>query len=179
MATRVNPGTASLRSSRYFPLRSLLTLDNPVTLPPGLRRLATRPTASGSVTFAITIGTVAVAAFAALAHLRAGCDDHVDVAPQDFAHQRGKPVGVAVCAAHVHDDVAALGVADAAMAADKSFMQPAYFTQRSDPNNADPRYPRLLRLGGQRCCKPPGDGAYQEPPTVHAGTLRQAAGGSQ
>jgi hypothetical protein len=38
---------------------------NPVTLPPGRARLATRPVTSGSVVPAMTIGTVGVAVFAA------------------------------------------------------------------------------------------------------------------
>ena len=37
----------------------------PVTLPPGRLRLATRPTATGSLATAVTIGIVAVAALAA------------------------------------------------------------------------------------------------------------------
>ena len=44
---------------------SIAKLDYPVTLPPGRAKLATKPSPTGSVAAAITIGIVLVAFFAA------------------------------------------------------------------------------------------------------------------
>src|SRR6266571_6932090 len=55
----------SFSSSKRFPAKSGARLDNPVTFPLGRARLATRPIATGSETFPITMGIVVVARFAA------------------------------------------------------------------------------------------------------------------
>jgi hypothetical protein len=60
------PGTASLRSSRPLLKMSRPTLKvTPVTFPPGLARLSTRPCPTGSVKEIATIGIVLVALRAA------------------------------------------------------------------------------------------------------------------
>jgi hypothetical protein len=66
-AIRLTPGVTSLSNSSHFPTRSLVTLDNPVTLPPGRAKLLTSPSAIGSPTTPNTIGTVVVACLAARA----------------------------------------------------------------------------------------------------------------
>ena len=63
--TRASLGTASLSISSLLVSSSNDKLDNPVTLPPGRARLATRPSPTGSPAFAITMGMVVVAFFAA------------------------------------------------------------------------------------------------------------------
>ena len=63
--TRASLGTASLSISSLLVFSSVAKLENPVTLPPGRARLATRPSPTGSAAFAITMGMVVVAFFAA------------------------------------------------------------------------------------------------------------------
>src|SRR5262244_4584858 len=60
-ATRVTGGAISLSSSSHFPLRLYSNIKKPVTLPPGLARLSTKPAPTGSTTFVNTTGTVRVA----------------------------------------------------------------------------------------------------------------------
>ena len=57
-------GTASLSISSLLCLVGA-KLENPVTLPPGRARLATKPAPTGSAAFAITMGMVVVAFLAA------------------------------------------------------------------------------------------------------------------
>ena len=63
--TRASFGTASLSTSSLFVFSCVDKLENPVILPPGRARLATKPAATGSPAFAITMGMVVVAFFAA------------------------------------------------------------------------------------------------------------------
>ena len=63
--TRASLGTASLSISSLLVFSSGDKLESPVTLPPGRARLATRPAPTGSPAFAITMGMVVVALFAA------------------------------------------------------------------------------------------------------------------
>src|SRR5262249_16257977 len=59
--TRVTPGAISLSSSNHFPLMLYSKTVNPVALPPGCARLATKPAPTGSTTVTNTIGTLRVA----------------------------------------------------------------------------------------------------------------------
>src|SRR5262245_22224375 len=59
--TRVTFGAISLSSSSHFAPISYSNVVNPVMLPPGFARLATKPALTGSATCANTIGTVLVA----------------------------------------------------------------------------------------------------------------------
>ena len=63
--TRTSLGTASLSISNLLVFSSTAKVENPVTLPPGRARLATRPSPTGSPTFVITMGMVVVALLAA------------------------------------------------------------------------------------------------------------------
>ena len=60
-ATRVTLGAICLSSSSHLPLMPYSRFANPVALPPGRARLATKPLPTGSATAANTIGTVRVA----------------------------------------------------------------------------------------------------------------------
>ena len=62
---RVAFGTASLNISSSFALNSVISIDTPVTFPPGRARLATCPTPTGSAWVANTMGIVVVACLAA------------------------------------------------------------------------------------------------------------------
>jgi len=64
---RVSFGAISLSSSSRFPYSSAVAKLIPVMLPPGLARLATSRSPTGSPAYAITIRVVVVAAFAAWA----------------------------------------------------------------------------------------------------------------
>ena len=61
----VAAGSNSRSSSSRFCPTSTFKLVTPVKFPPGRFRLATRPSATGSLAVSNTIGIVAVAAFAA------------------------------------------------------------------------------------------------------------------
>src|SRR3981081_257376 len=61
IAARVTRGAISLSSSGHLPAKLYSNWVKPVTLPPGLARLATRPVPTGSMDCANTIGTVRVA----------------------------------------------------------------------------------------------------------------------
>ena len=63
--TRASLGTASLSISSLLVFSSGAKPASPVTLPPGRARLATKPAPTGSPAFAITMGMVVVALFAA------------------------------------------------------------------------------------------------------------------
>ena len=63
--TRASLGIASLSISSLLVISSDAKLENPVTLPPGRARLATKPAPTGSPAFVITIGMVVVAFLAA------------------------------------------------------------------------------------------------------------------
>src|SRR5215475_9402907 len=63
--TRAAAGTSSRRRSSRFAVTSAAKILIPVALPPGLARLATRPSLTGSSLTTKTIGIVVVAAFAA------------------------------------------------------------------------------------------------------------------
>jgi hypothetical protein len=52
-----------LSSSTYFPVTEASRFTNPVMLPPGRERLATKPWPMGSTTFPKTIGMVRVSCF--------------------------------------------------------------------------------------------------------------------
>ena len=58
IATRETRGAISRNNSTHLPLREASILMNPVILPPGLWRLATKPLPTGSDTDAKTIGIV-------------------------------------------------------------------------------------------------------------------------
>src|SRR5205823_5630990 len=60
-AARVTPGAISLSSSSHLPLTPYSDVVNPVALPPGRARLATKPAATGSGVWVNTIGTLRVA----------------------------------------------------------------------------------------------------------------------
>ena len=58
---RVAPGAISFSSSSHFPLMPYSKIVNPVALPPGCARLATKPAPTGSITVTNMIGMVRVA----------------------------------------------------------------------------------------------------------------------
>ena len=60
-ATRVRRGATCLSSSSHLALRPYSNPANPVVLPPGRAKLATKPAPTGSITPANTIGTARVA----------------------------------------------------------------------------------------------------------------------
>ena len=69
------PGHRLLKQLQKLPIQPLSEEGDPVTLPPGRAKLSTNPRATGSPLVIITIGTAAVACFAAL------------IAPQALLHE--------------------------------------------------------------------------------------------
>ena len=65
MTKRWRPGSTSRKSPIRLSARSVASSDNPVTLPPGRAKLATKPPPTGSLASANTIGMTAVACFVA------------------------------------------------------------------------------------------------------------------
>src|SRR4051812_30983870 len=66
-AIDVAPGISSRNSPSRLAISEDDNMVTPVTLPPGRRRLATKPDSTGSLPLVKTIGIVEVAAFAARA----------------------------------------------------------------------------------------------------------------
>src|SRR5262249_47115494 len=96
-ATCDTVGSASLRSSSRLPPSSAVMLLNPVIFPPGRARFVTTPGASGSATFAETIGIVFVAVLAARARTRTPGRDQFDLGVSQLARKANKvdvPLGV-------------------------------------------------------------------------------------
>jgi hypothetical protein len=60
IAARVSPGATSVNSSSHLPPIAASTLMNPVMLPPGRAKPATKPAPTGSETVENTIGIVRV-----------------------------------------------------------------------------------------------------------------------
>ena len=92
MATRLRLGTISVSSCSRLLVRSPVRILIPVTLPPGLLKLATSPFATASPLAAMTIGTVCVAIFAA----RAGAHN-IELSIHQVA--KGEEVATAIDAA--------------------------------------------------------------------------------
>src|SRR6516165_879969 len=84
IANRRRPGTTSRRNSSFLPLVSDIWFARPVTLPPGLARLATRPVPIGSFAAANTIGMTAVARFAARAWRGCRRNNDIDFEPDQL-----------------------------------------------------------------------------------------------
>ena len=88
-ATRVAAGTSSRKSSSRFAANSLREKIDPVRLPPGRARLATRPSLTGSSPTTKTMGIVVVAALAANAERSPAVDDHRDLSATSSAASAG------------------------------------------------------------------------------------------
>ena len=107
MAIVVALGTSWRNSSSRFAPNTPAKKTTPVTLPPGRLRLATRPSLTGSLPVAKTIGTVVVAALAASA-ARAISDDHGHRPANQISHQSRQPINLIVRIAIFDRDVLAL-----------------------------------------------------------------------
>jgi hypothetical protein len=88
--TRRIAGTISLSCSIRFAISSGAKKVDPVTLPPGWARLATRPTATASLYVAIMIGMVELARLAAGSG-RVG-HDYIDVDSDQLVCEREEPI---------------------------------------------------------------------------------------
>ena len=109
-ATRVAAGTSSRRSSSRFAANSAEKID-PVRLPPGRARLATRPSLTGSSLTMKTMGIVVVAALAANAAGASDRDDHGDLSANQFGRQLRQPINLIFGPAVFDRHVLALDIA--------------------------------------------------------------------
>ena len=100
-------------TQEFQPLGHQLSRENivPVRLLPGLARLATRPSLTGSSPTLKTMGIVVVAALAATAAAISNCCDHGDLASNQFGRQRGQPIELTLRPAVLDRYVLALDVA--------------------------------------------------------------------
>src|SRR5262249_15943336 len=85
-------GTASLSNSRRLAESPVAISVRPVTLPPGMARLATSPVATGSPSAYMTIGIV----FRCSCRRRGGYDDDIGAQSDALGGKRGKAISVAV-----------------------------------------------------------------------------------
>ena len=105
------PGTVSLSSSSRFPLKPMHRSLVPVTFPPGRARLATRPSPTGSLAAAKTIGMVVVAAWRP-GRWRILGHDNVRLEPDQLGRERREPLVPPLSLAALDDEVLALQVAE-------------------------------------------------------------------
>ena len=85
--TRDIPGITSLSNSSRFPLRSRVSVANPVIFPPGRAKLSTIPVATGSRIVTMTIGIVLVACLAARRVDPVRDDKDIDLELHEFGHK--------------------------------------------------------------------------------------------
>src|SRR5262245_23541341 len=88
-------GTASLSNSRRLAESPVAISVRPVTLPPGLARLATSPRATGSPSAYMTIGIVC-SGFRCSCRRRGGYDDDIGAQSDALGGKRGKAITLAV-----------------------------------------------------------------------------------
>ena len=94
IAARLSPGAISESSSSHLPPSVASKLTKPVMFPPGRSSRTTMPLATGSATFAKTIGIVRVSRWTAtVARGRARHDD-VGSQTDQFLRERSHPIDV-------------------------------------------------------------------------------------
>ena len=107
---RAASGTNSRKSPAALPPSSAVMKLDPVTLPPGRLRLATRPTLTGSPPVAKTIGIVVVAPWPRVPN-GVSADDHGHLPANQVGRQRRQTVGLILRPAIFDRDVLALDIA--------------------------------------------------------------------
>src|SRR5260370_10910235 len=104
IANRLSWGTTSRKSSIRLPARLTAWSDSPVTLPPGLARLATKPLATGSIATAKTMGMTDVAC----GDSATDGDNYVDLHPHELGGNFGVTLGAALRPTILDRDVTVL-----------------------------------------------------------------------
>ena len=102
----------SLRSSSRFPLNSGARVESPVMFPPGRARLATKPSPTGSVSCAMTMGIVEVAPLAARVARPAARDDNLDFETYELGRERWKTIQFFLCRSPLNEDALSLNVTE-------------------------------------------------------------------
>src|SRR5262245_6558784 len=111
-ARRAAPGTSSRKSANRFAVNSVVKKFIPVKLPPGLARLTTRPSLTGSSPVMKTMGIVAVAAFAANAEaVPTNRGDHGDLSAHQVSCQCRQPFNLILGPAILDRNILALDIA--------------------------------------------------------------------
>src|SRR6516164_10297694 len=113
MASKVEAGASSCRSSSRFVSISRVIIAMPVMFPPGRLRFVTRPSPIGSAPRLKTMGMVNVAAFAAsVARGAADRNDHCNAAADQVGRQCRQPIILAVGPAVFHRHILVLDITD-------------------------------------------------------------------
>src|SRR5215472_8423623 len=106
-------GTSSERSSNRLDVNSTNKMLTPVRLPPGLARLATKPSPTGSVPMTNTIGIVEVASFTRERCRGSACRcNQIDFAADEIRSHCRQPVIVSLSPMIFDGQVLTLDVAD-------------------------------------------------------------------
>src|SRR5262249_2666397 len=152
MPNRRRPATTSRNSSIRLPARLAACSDKPVTWPPGLARLATRPLPTGSMPTAKTIG-MALVACRTVGTGAADGDDDVHFHPDEFRGNFGVSIGASFGPPILDGDCTVLDPADLAQSRHKG-ARPRTEGRGIGAEKADCRQSCLLRFRRQRpCCR--------------------------
>src|SRR5262249_49224521 len=106
IAARLSPGAISESSSSHLPPSVASKLAKPVTFPPGRSSRATMPLATGSATFAKTIGIVRVSRSGRRAPV---CQDDVGSQADQLLRECSYPIDVITAPPKVRPHVTAIG----------------------------------------------------------------------
>src|SRR5215831_6074407 len=153
------PGTTSCNSSSRLSATSVFWSDNPVTLPPGRGRLATRPLPMGSPA---TAKTNRDHRCGLLSRRNGGSsigDDNVDVEPNELSCQFGIALAASLRIPIFNREIATFDPAELAQPLHKSSDPLTFSRRRSGPQVPDDRQlPRLLPAR----CKGPRDSRAEQ-----------------
>src|SRR5262245_38734451 len=148
-ATRVAAGTRSRRSSSRFATTSPLRKLMPVRLPPGLARLATRPSLTGSSAATKTMGPGC--RLGRQRHSRTSeRGDHCNLPANQVGRQRRQSIDLIFAPAVYDRDVLALDIAAILEATVKSAKTVRVRVRRLAVEKPDHRHRRLLRARRDR-----------------------------
>src|SRR5262245_21768804 len=111
IATRLSPGAISESNSSHLPTSAGSKLAKPVILPPGWLSRGTMPMATGSPTFAKTIGIVRVCRWRAMVAPNPIARIIVGLQAAQLLRKRLYPIGVTAAPPKVHPHVVAHGPA--------------------------------------------------------------------
>src|SRR5262245_61588397 len=152
IAIRAACGMTSLSSSSRFTVSSVDRMENPVVLPPGRARPATKPRPNGSAAAPMTMG---------MADRRgtSGHDD-IDLRPQQTVDQRGYGFDIIAIMAKLIGNVAPFDITEVAHPAHE-FLAKWIVPRGSRPDVPDTR--RLARLLRTRCERPGRRRAAEQP----------------
>ena len=163
--TRASLGTASLSISSLLVFSSMFKLENPVTLPPGRARLATRPAPTGSTALAITIGMVRSRFLRRQRRRRRRDHDQINLKTNQVRHQLRYPFRPLLGKPVLDGDILSLNPSKLAELLQEHLQQPCHTSSSASIEETDAEdFPCLLRLGERsrsqkKSCQSPDGGS--------------------